>query len=90
MMMRLLVGAVLVVALLPVIGGRIYAGGPLGDADCSGHVEALDAQAILAYDVGFKPQTPCPENSDVNSDGVINPIDAALILQYDAGIIPSL
>lgn len=88
--MRLLVGIILVAALLPAIGGRVYAGGPLGDADCSGHVEALDAQAILVYDVGLKPQTPCPENSDVNGNGVINPIDAALILQYDAGIISAL
>lgn len=67
---------------------------PLGDGNCDGYVNAIDALLILQYSAGLQgiPELPppliCPEQADVNSDGRINAVDAALVLQYAAGLIP--
>lgn len=57
----------------------------LGDADCSGHVDSVDAVFVLQYVALLIDELPCPHNADVNSDGEINALDAALILQEVAG-----
>ena len=62
----------------------------LGDSNCDGIVNAIDAAFILQFSAGLLRSLPCGENSDVNGDGVTNPLDAALILQLAAGLLDSL
>lgn len=62
----------------------------LGDTNCDGGVNALDAAFVLQYAAGLTASMPCLENADTNSDGAVNPLDAALILQVGAGIISDL
>ncbi len=62
----------------------------LGDVDCGGSVNSIDAALILQLGAGLTGGLQCQENGDVNEDGSINAIDAALVLQYDAGLIDGL
>jgi hypothetical protein len=62
-------------------------GGLLGDVNCDGRVNSLDALAVLQYSAGLLGSLPCQTNADVNDDGTVNALDAALILQYDAGLL---
>jgi hypothetical protein len=64
--------------------------GLLGDVDCSGQVNAIDAALVLQRVAALIPSLPCPENGDVNEDGQVDVLDAALILQLVAGLIDSL
>ncbi len=61
----------------------------LGDVDCGGSVNAIDAALILHFGAGLLGTLPCPDAADTNGDGDINSIDAALILQLSAGLIGS-
>ena len=67
---------------------------PLGDGNCDGYVNAIDALLILQYSAGLQsvpelaPPLICPKQADVNGDGRITAVDAALVLQYTAGLIP--
>jgi len=63
------------------------ASGLLGDVNCDGQVNPLDAQFILQLVVGLLGSLPCPQNADVDGNGDIDSVDALLILQLDAGII---
>ena len=67
-------------------------GGPslLGDVNCDGEVNAIDAAYILQYSAGFLLQLPCHNKADVNEDGYITAVDAAVILQYSAALIDNL
>ena len=65
-------------------------GGLVGDVDCSGSVNAIDAALILQFVAGLLGSLPCPDGADTNGDGSVNSIDAALILQFSAGLVPSL
>ena len=60
----------------------------MGDVNCSGEVNAVDAALILQRDARLLPILPCEENADVSGDGRVNSIDAALILQREAGLLP--
>ncbi len=62
----------------------------VGDADCLGSVNSIDAAFVLQFDAGLVDALPCPQNADVDGDGEVTSIDAALILQFDAGLIDSL
>jgi hypothetical protein len=62
----------------------------LGDVNCDGVVNSIDAALTLQHDAGMTISLGCPSGADVNEDGAANSLDAALILQYDAGLIPSL
>lgn len=62
----------------------------LGDVDCNGNVNAIDAALILQKTAGLIDTLACQEAGDVDSNGLLNAIDAALMLQYDAGLIDKL
>ena len=71
-------------------GGGVSDIGILGDVNCDGVVDAIDALWILWFTAGLIEDLPCPDNADVNGDGVINAVDAALILQFSAGLLSVL
>lgn len=73
--------------------GRIVvngAGGELGDVNCDGTVDAIDALLMLQLNASLLSSLGCEQNADVNGDGEIDAIDAAIVLQYVAGLINSL
>ena len=53
----------------------------VGDVDCDGVVNSIDALYILQFHAALMPALPCPEAADVNGDGSVDSIDALLILQ---------
>jgi hypothetical protein len=59
----------------------------LGDMNCDGRVNSVDAALVLQATAGLIDFFPVCASGDVNHDGVVNSIDAALILQFDAGLI---
>jgi len=65
-------------------------GGPVGDVNCSGGVDSIDAALALQYSAGLTSSVPCASSADVNHDGDLNSLDALLILQFVAGLIPQL
>ncbi len=64
--------------------------GLIGDVNCDGIMNSIDAALVLQFEAGLIDTVPCPDTADVNEDGRINSIDAALILQTDAGLIAAL
>src|SRR3989344_4043411 len=56
----------------------------VGDVNCDGRVNVIDAQLVLQKDARLVNRLPCEEAGDVNDDNLLNAIDAALILQKDA------
>lgn len=66
------------------------AGGLVGDANCNGTVNAIDAAIILQFDAALLGSLACPVEADVNSSGEANALDALLVLQYDAGLLDQL
>jgi hypothetical protein len=72
-------------------GGDTTSGASLvGDVDCGGVVNSVDAALILQYEAGLVAQFSCPDAADTNQDGIINAIDASLVLQYGAALIDDL
>jgi hypothetical protein len=59
----------------------------LGDVNCSGTLNAVDALGVLRKAAGL-PAPPCTFNGDVNCDGKLNAVDALLILRVAAGLNP--
>ena len=64
--------------------------GLLGDANCNGSVNAIDAALILQISAGLIGELSCEGNADTNENGSIDSIDAALVLQFVAGLLGSL
>src|SRR3989344_565490 len=62
----------------------------LGDVNCDGNVNSIDAALVLQKGAGLIDSLACEEAGDVNGDDLLNAVDAALILQLDAGIIDEL
>lgn len=62
-------------------------GQTLGDVDCNGSANSIDAALILQKTARLINTLACEDAGDVNNDGLLNAVDAALILQKDAGLI---
>jgi oligosaccharide reducing-end xylanase len=65
-------------------------GGRIGDVDCDGDIDAIDAALLLQRSAGLLMTLRCQQNADTNGDGSVNSIDAALVLQLVAGYLDSL
>ena len=59
----------------------------LGDTDCNGTVNSLDALWVLWLVAALADELPCPEAGDVNEDGVVDATDALWILWIEANLI---
>lgn len=60
----------------------------LGDADCDGDVDNVDAAAVLKHDADIAELTAQGLlNANVNKDEAVDNLDAVQILKYDAGLI---
>ncbi len=62
----------------------------LGDANCDGTVNSIDATLILQLNAGLLQSVPCEGKADTNADGRVDSLDAALILQFTAGLLDGL
>jgi len=69
----------------------------LGDVNCNGNIDSVDALSVLQYEVGARNDSGgCPLNDttselnvavgDANSDGSVTATDALLILQCSVGV----
>ncbi|HEY8172913.1 MAG TPA: dockerin type I repeat-containing protein, partial [Dehalococcoidia bacterium] len=59
----------------------------LGDFNCDGAIDSIDAALILQVNAGMAVPLPCTGDGDVNHDGELDALDALLILQFNAGLI---
>ena len=88
----LIAGALAAIAVAWAIGGLASAGehAAVGDANCDGSVNSIDAALILQLHAGLIDEV-CGD-ADVNEDGTVNSIDALLIIQFlvDVIILPHL
>ena len=64
--------------------------GQLGDIDCSGFVDSIDASLLLQFNAGLLEQLTCDYKGDMTQNGRLDSRDALLILQFDAGLIERL
>lgn len=62
----------------------------VGDVNCDGATDSIDAVFILQYAAGLLPVLGCQEGADTNLDGHVDARDAALILQFSAGLLGTL
>jgi hypothetical protein len=62
----------------------------MGDADCQGQVNSVDASIILQTTAGLLQTVPCARNAHLNSDALITSVDATILLQYVAGLVNQL
>lgn len=60
----------------------------LGDANCDGTVDSIDAVLVLQHDAGLQSSLQCAKAANVNGDAGVNSVDAALVLQFHARLIP--
>ena len=59
----------------------------LGDVDCNGSVNSLDALWVLWLVAALADELPCPEAGDVNEDGMTDATDALWILWIEADLL---
>ena len=63
--------------------------GTLGDVNCDGRIDLLDAQMILDHEAGVLEQELNQTVADVSGDGTVDSNDAVLIQQFTDGKIPA-
>ena len=68
----------------------IYVVALMGDFNCNGSVNSIDATLILQLAAGLIHPFDCARAGDGNQDGPTAAIAAPLILQYEAGLLTSL
>ena len=61
--------------------------GQLGDIDCSGFVDSVDAALLLQFSAGLLEPLVCDYKGDMTQDGRLDSRDALLVLQVDAGLL---
>jgi len=59
----------------------------LGDVDCNGTVNSIDALWILWLVAAIQDSVPCPENADVNEDGTVDAQDALWVLWIELNLV---
>src|SRR3989344_7575560 len=59
----------------------------LGDVDCNGNINSVDALQVLRKVAGLIDNLPCEESADVDGNNSINAVDALHILRFTAGLI---
>lgn len=59
----------------------------VGDANCDGTVDSIDAVLVLQHDAGLQSSLECAKAANVNGDAGVNSVDAALVLQFHARLI---
>ncbi len=62
----------------------------VGDANCDGNVDPIDAAFILQWSARLLAALPCHANADASGNGGVDPLDALLILQFRSGFIGTL
>lgn len=62
----------------------------LGDANCDGTVNSIDATLVLQLNAGLLQSVACQGKVDVSADGRVDSLDASLILQFAAGLLDGL
>lgn len=62
--------------------------GQLGDIDCSGAVDSIDAALLLQFHARLIEPLGCDYKGDMTQDGRLDSRDATLILQRVAGLLP--
>jgi len=62
----------------------------MGDSDCRGNVNSVDATIILQYTADLLQTVPCARNAHLNTDALITSVDATILLQYVAGLLDHL
>src|SRR3989344_4998639 len=62
----------------------------LGDVNCDGQTNSIDAALVLQKTAKLINTLACKTAADVNGDNQSNAIDASLILQFDARLIDNL
>ena len=81
-------GALAAIAVAWAIVGLASAGehAAVGDANCDGSVNSIDALLVLQLHAGLIEEV-CGD-VDVNEDGIVNSVDALLIIQFRVDILP--
>ncbi|MEK7573619.1 MAG: glucoamylase family protein [Patescibacteria group bacterium] len=59
----------------------------LGDVDCDGDIDSVDALHVLHKVAGLVDTLPCEESADVDGNKLINAVDTLHILRFVAGLI---
>jgi hypothetical protein len=68
-------------------GGGGWPESSMGDANCDGWTNSIDAALVLQLEAALIDSLPCYDYADTDSDGEANSLDAAVILQIEAGYI---
>lgn len=81
-----LTGLAAFILLAMILQPLMVSGDELGDANCDGSGDSVDAALVLQFDAGLLTSLACEAAADVDGNNTINSVDAALVLQTIAGL----